>query len=89
MPLIEGEMPPVKRLVEKDGQMLMEEYYPKFDPKWKDPEIYDAENFSQEDKDEFYDYVIRCHACSTELIAYDKNGNRVNNFCPCCGKKLK
>lgn len=87
LPLVEGKLPPVHRIMWNDGSFRHEWYYP--DPKedWKDPEIYETDNYRQEDKDEFYDYVTVCKACQTKFIAY-KAGEKTMNYCPCCGKQL-
>ena len=89
IPLREGEVPPVRILSLINGEWVMTEYTPIYDPEYVDPEVYETETYSQEDKDEMYDYMIRCKACRTEFIAYDIDGNKILNYCPGCGKKLK
>lgn len=42
-----------------------------------------------DDKDEYWDYETICKACEGTFIAYDKDGNTVRNYCPCCGAKLE
>lgn len=91
VPLIEGKCPPICTMVpdQKTGKWEVYSKYPEPDPDWKDPEIYEADEYQVEDKDEFYDYVTRCKSCWAEFMAYGKDGKRVNNFCPQCGKKLQ
>ena len=88
LPLVEGKCPPERRLVNIDGKWEWETFYPEPDEDYEDPEIYETETYSQEDKDEFYDYVTRCKKCWTEFIAYDKNGERTMKYCPECGARL-
>lgn len=87
-PLLEGEVPPVRKLKLIDGEWHMVEEKVEYDPDWVDPEIMETETYLQEDKDEFYDYVIRCKACGTVFIAYGSDYKEVMNYCPGCGKKL-
>ena len=89
LPLVEGKCPPVCRLALRDGRFQREWYYPEPDPDWEDPDIYEADNYSQEDKEEYYDYVTVCKACETRFIAYNNAGKRAMNYCPFCGEKLE
>ena len=87
-PLREGEVPPSRKLKLIDGEWAMVQEKVEYDPDWVDPEIMETETYLQEDKEEFYDYLIRCKACWTEFIAYNKHGEKTMNYCPECGKKL-
>lgn len=87
-PLREGEVPPSRKLKLIDGEWAMVQEKVEYDPDWVDPEIMETETYMQEDKDEFYDYVIRCKACNTTFIAYSDDYKSVRNYCPRCGKKL-
>ena len=87
-PLKEGKVPPVRKLKLIDGEWQMVEEEVEYDPDWVDPEIGETETYLQEDKDEFYDYVIRCKACGTAFIAYSKDYKKMMNYCPGCGTEL-
>ena len=88
-PLEEGKVPKARILLKLiEGKWQITEAEVKYDPDWVDPEIMETETYMQEDKDEFYDYVIRCKACSTAFIAYSDDYKKVMNYCPGCGKKL-
>ena len=87
-PLREGEVPPSRKLKLIDGEWAMVQEKVEYDPDWVDPETMETETYLQEDKEEFYDYVIRCKACNTTFIAYSDDYKSVRNYCPRCGKKL-
>ena len=87
-PLTEGKVPPVRKLRLNNGEWEFIEEEVEYDPDWVDPEIMETETYLQEDKEEFYDYVIRCKACNTTFIAYSDDYKSVRNYCPRCGKKL-
>ena len=90
LPWLEGKCIPIS-VMEVDsetGQWKVYSRYPEPDPERIDREIYETETYWQEQKDEFYDYVIRCKKCGTEFIAYSANTKKIMNFCPGCGKNL-
>lgn len=89
LPLVEGKCPPISRYALRDGCFQKEWYYPEPDMDWEDPEIYEAENYRQEDKEEFYDYVNVCKTCGTKFIAYNNANKKAMNYCPFCGKKFE
>lgn len=72
-PLIEGEVP-----IKYGGFVVIDDTM----------ELRETETYLQEDKDEFYDNVIRCKGCNTTFIAYSEDYKSVRNYCPGCGKKL-
>ncbi len=88
LPMIEGRCPPVSRLRKDGNRWIKESMYPVPTPDYEDPEIYETETYSQEEKDEWYAYVTRCKKCNTEFMAYDDSGERIIKFCPGCGEKL-
>ena len=87
--LKEGEIPAKRMLKLVDGRLTWIEEKVIQDPNYKDPEIYETDKYRQVEKEEYYDYITQCKACRTDFIAYDKEGKRTMNFCPCCGIRLK
>ena len=83
LPLVEGKCPPVYDPIKKEW------YYPEPDPDYVDPEIMETENYSIEDKEEFYNYKTVCKKCGVEFIAHSQVGLLVRNYCPGCGAKLE
>lgn len=96
MPLVEGEAPWVRVMVLDTNtnkfkmqwrQMEPEDYRWYKQDKWEG-QIPETDTYELEDKDEFYDFITCCKACSTEFIAYGRNQNPIRNYCPGCGKQL-
>lgn len=48
-----------------------------------------TDKYRIEDKNEYWDYETICLSCEACFMAYDKEGQRVRNYCPCCGAKLE
>ena len=89
LPMVEGRCIPESRMRLEGGHWVHEWMYPEPDPDYVDPEIMETENYSIEDKEEFYNYKTVCKKCGVDFIAHSQVGLLVRNYCPGCGAKLE
>ena len=87
--MVEGKCPPVHEIYWENGEMKHRWYYPEPDPDYVDPETYETDGYSIEDKDEFYGYVTVCKSCGTRFQAFDKKYENIRSYCPGCGRSLE
>ena len=78
--LVEGKCPP------KWDPEKKEWLYPEPVEIYKDPEMIETDSFIVLDKDEYWGYPTQCKKCGAEFQAYDKQGERIRNYCPGCGE---